>query len=90
METPLIVVEIHSPSTRALDLIRKRSRYADRGIAEYWVVDPVARTLNVNIRDERGIYVEVAMISNKIPAGIYDGSRLDLEWVMEDKKSRDQ
>jgi Uma2 family endonuclease len=89
METPLIVVEIHSPSTRALDLIRKRSRYADRGIAEYWVVDPVARTLIVNIRDERGIYVDVEMISNKIPSGIFEGSRLDLEWVMGDKKSRD-
>jgi Uma2 family endonuclease len=90
METPLIVVEIHSPSTRALDLIRKRSRYADRGITEYWVVDPVARTLIVDIRDERGIYVGIAMIGNKIPAGIFEGSRLDLEWVMGDKKSRDQ
>ena len=90
METPHIVVEIHSPSTRALDLIRKRSGYADRGIAEYWIVDPVARTLIVNIRDERGVYVDVPMISDKIPAGIFEGSRVDLEWVMGDKKSRDQ
>jgi|SRR6478752_8596318 Uma2 family endonuclease len=89
MEMPHIVVEIHSPSTRALDLIRKRSGYADRGIAEYWIVDPVARTLFVNIRDERGIYVDVSMISDKIPAGIFEGSRLELAWVMGDKKSRD-
>ncbi len=36
----LLAVEILSPSTRRKDLLLKRSKYEDEGIAAYWVVDP--------------------------------------------------
>ena len=39
-EIPEIVVEVLSPSSRSRDRIRKRSAYAERGIAEYWIIDP--------------------------------------------------
>jgi Uma2 family endonuclease len=90
MEMPHIVVEIHSPSTRTLDLIRKRSGYADRGISEYWIIDPLASTLVVNIRDERGIYIDVPMFSHRIPAGIFEGSLLDLPWVFGGARTRNR
>ncbi len=38
--TPLLVVEILSPSTRAKDLVLKRALYAEAGIPSYWVLDP--------------------------------------------------
>lgn len=38
--TPLLVVEILSPSTRAKDLVLKRALYADSGVPAYWVLDP--------------------------------------------------
>ena len=44
---PDIVVEILSPSTRARDLETKREIYARYGVGEYWIVDPVARTVRL-------------------------------------------
>lgn len=36
---PDLVIEISSPSTRRLELVRKRDLYADFGVPEYWYVD---------------------------------------------------
>lgn len=36
---PDLVVEVSSPSTRRLDLVRKRRQYERFGIGEYWFVD---------------------------------------------------
>lgn len=44
---PDLVVEVLSPATRERDLELKRKRYADFGVAEYWVVDPEARAVTV-------------------------------------------
>jgi Uma2 family endonuclease len=35
-----LAVEVLSPSTRRKDLVLKRSKYEDAGVASYWVVDP--------------------------------------------------
>ena len=55
--TPLLVVEILSPSTRAKDLVLKRALYASAGVPSYWVVDPVEKTLLV-LKLRAGGYVE--------------------------------
>jgi Uma2 family endonuclease len=46
-EPPDLVVEVFSPSTRRFDALRKRELYDRAGIAEYWLVDPEARTVAV-------------------------------------------
>jgi len=38
--TPLLVVEVRSPSTAATDETLKRQQYARYGAAAYWLVDP--------------------------------------------------
>lgn len=45
--TPLLVVEILSPSTRAKDLVLKRALYAEAGVPSYWVVDPSAPSVTL-------------------------------------------
>jgi Uma2 family endonuclease len=40
---PLLVVEILSPTSGAIDRVKKPSRYGDFGIPEYWVLDPEER-----------------------------------------------
>ena len=40
---PLLVVEVLSPSTAFSDRNRKRTRYQESGVAEYWIVDTDAR-----------------------------------------------
>jgi len=44
---PDLVVEILSPSTRGVDLVRKAALYAREGVPEYWVADPDAPALTV-------------------------------------------
>ena len=44
-KAPELVVEVLSPSTAARDRNLKRRRYAAAGVLEYWLVDPVARTI---------------------------------------------
>jgi Uma2 family endonuclease len=62
--TPLLVVEIHSPSTRALDQTEKRLVYAQAGIRAYWLVDPDARTLTI-LELAGDEYVEVAVLEGE-------------------------
>lgn len=40
---PLLVVEILSPTSGAIDRVKKPARYGDFGIPEYWVLDPQER-----------------------------------------------
>jgi Uma2 family endonuclease len=37
---PSLVVEILSPTSSGIDLVKKPARYGDFGIPEYWVLDP--------------------------------------------------
>ena len=47
MPPPLLVVEIVSPNQESRDYRYKRSKYAARGIMEYWIVDPIAQKLTI-------------------------------------------
>ncbi|PSB52604.1 Uma2 family endonuclease [filamentous cyanobacterium Phorm 6] len=62
MLPPRLVVEVVSPGRVGSDrdYERKRAQYAARGIAEYWVVDPIEQVLTV-LRLEEGQYVEVGV-----------------------------
>ena len=46
--TPLLVVEVHSHSTRRRDLNQKRAFYMeDAGVPEYWMVDRESRSIRI-------------------------------------------
>ena len=47
MPPPLLVVEVVSPNQENRDYRYKRSEYAARGIAEYWIVDPIAQKVTI-------------------------------------------
>jgi Uma2 family endonuclease len=53
------VCEVLSPSTTALDRAGKLASYAREGVAHAWLVDPLARTLEV-LRLETGRWVILA------------------------------
>ena len=42
-----LVMEVASPDNPGRDIIDKRKDYAEAGIPEYWIADPIARTLTV-------------------------------------------
>jgi Uma2 family endonuclease len=60
--TPVLVVEVLSPSTSATDRTSKRLVFEQGGIPSYWLVDPLTPSLTVlELRD--GSYVEAAVVT---------------------------
>ena len=55
---PDLLVEVSSPSTRRLDLVRKRGLYQREGVAEYWFVDLEADVVDVYRLGDGGHYGE--------------------------------
>jgi Uma2 family endonuclease len=56
---PDLVVEIVSPSSQRYDRVTKLRWYADLGVAEYWLVDAEARTLErLVLRESSYLIVE--------------------------------
>ena len=43
-KAPSLVVEILSPTSGSIDMVKKPARYGDFGIPEYWVLDPEERS----------------------------------------------
>lgn len=51
---PDLVVEVLSPSTMRNDKTCKKDTYARCGVQEYWLVDPVGKSLEVYYAEETG------------------------------------
>ena len=47
-QVPEIVFEVLSPSTRQRDIMVKPAKYKAAGVKEYWIIDPVSRTVIVH------------------------------------------
>lgn len=58
---PLLVVEVQSPSTRAVDLTLKRRVLEEAEVPSYWLVDPEDLTLTV-LELEGSAYRQVAQV----------------------------
>ena len=59
--TPLLVVEVISPSSRWMDPHVKRAKYEAAGVPAYWIADPQAPRVTV-LELEDGRYVERAVL----------------------------
>jgi Uma2 family endonuclease len=51
---PDLIVEVLSPSNWTTDRRDKHALYAEAGVAEYWIVDPEQRTIEVFVLEEGG------------------------------------
>lgn len=61
---PLLIVEIISPESRTRDYRYKRSEYAALGVDEYWIVDPINKTITILLLEE-GLYEETVYHSSE-------------------------
>lgn len=68
IDPPPLVVEVLSPSSRAIDRGLKRQVYARLGIPSYWIVDPRQPSLLALELDREGHYAEVAHAVGDEPA----------------------
>jgi Uma2 family endonuclease len=69
MPPPLLVVEVVSPNQASRDYRYKRSEYAARGIAEYWIVDPISQKVTV-LEWVEGFYEEKIYVGNQAIASL--------------------
>jgi len=84
---PMLVVEVVSNSnsdkkSRERDYVDKRSEYAARGIAEYWIIDPVKEVvLILSLQDDR--YADrVLMGDDKVVSPTFLGLNLTAMQVL--------
>lgn len=79
MGVPDMIVEVLSEATKYNDRYRKYSLYEEAGVPEYWIVDPVSKTVSVHLLSE-GRYGSPEVISGNcsVPIGILKNTVLDL------------
>ncbi|MDR2504913.1 MAG: Uma2 family endonuclease [Oscillospiraceae bacterium] len=74
---PDLVVEILSPSTAARDRVLKLNAYRDAGVREYWLVNPVFKTVDVFFWEESPV-AKLYNDGDKIKVSIFDDFIVDL------------
>lgn len=83
MPPPLLAVEVVSPNQENRDYRYKRTEYAARGIAEYWIVDPIQQQVTV-LEWVEGLYEEqVYMGDNLIVSTVLGNFDLTVDRVMQ-------
>jgi len=75
---PDLAVEVLSPSNPRHDTLRKYKKYMESGVPEYWVVDPVSKTVNVHILSDGKYVTKHYNETDKISVHILDGCTIDL------------
>ena len=79
---PDIAVEIVSRESRQRDYGEKKQLYADAGVSEYWIVDPLQRRVEFH-RLHAGRYEPVPLEQNRIfRSVVLEGFWLDVEWLL--------
>ena len=68
LPSPLLVVEVLSPTTRRRDLADKRDYYLAAGAGEYWVVDGEHREIHVIRAGEQDVVVRGSLVWRGAPA----------------------
>jgi Uma2 family endonuclease len=80
---PDLIMEVLSDSTEALDRGIKFEDYAAHGVAEYWIVDPVAETIEQNLLQE-GVYrLAVKVKTGTIASTVVTGFEIPVRAVFD-------
>jgi Uma2 family endonuclease len=83
-QTPVLVVEVLSPSTRITDLNNKKALYERAGVPRYWVVDPEVPGLDV-FALEGGRYLHLGrwggeqVYADSCPASLTSATTFEVE-----------
>lgn len=71
------VIEIISPSSRAMDYFTKLFKYQKSGVREYWIVDPIKQRVTVYFFEKE--LVEEYSFGEEVSVGIYEGFSIKVE-----------
>ena len=73
------IIEIVSPSSRAMDYNKKLLKYGTAGVKEYWIVDPMKQLIMV-YNFEQDTFEEYSF-ADKVKAGIYEDFEIDFSGI---------
>lgn len=62
--SPDIVIEILSESSTYMDMVKKKKIYARFGVREYWIVDPIEKTVEIYSNKEKTFSLERSYSQN--------------------------
>ena len=82
---PVLVVEVLSDESRHRDSVRKLVLYANGGIPEYWIVDPIEKVIRIHLLKEDGTYRVADEARDEIRAGRFAGFKFDARYIFLDK-----
>jgi len=71
------IIEIISPTTSGHDYIRKLNLYANAGVREYWIVDPIKELVLVYCFEQSKFDFSAYTLQDKIKVNIYDDFIID-------------
>ena len=79
---PDLVIEILSSASARYDKLIKFNLYQRAGVREYWLVDPVSRSVSVYMLKD-GIYHAPSVYNSDsfVPVGVLDACQIDLSTV---------
>ena len=76
------IIEIISPGNSSHEYIRKLNLYADAGVREYWIVNPLEQTILVYFFEKEHFQVKQYTFQDKIEASIYDDLWIDFQEIL--------
>ncbi len=77
---PDLAVEVISPSSRQYDAFEKRINYARAGVQEYWLVDPIERSVAIYSL-EQGQFIRSPQADDVLRSNVLPGYWLRLAWI---------
>lgn len=85
---PDLIVEVISESTRQYDEVDKRALYEEFGVAEYWIIDLIPRSVKVYRRDASGAFGHPLLVTaaedKTLTTPLLPGLTIDLAEVFEE------
>ncbi len=82
---PDLIVEVLSPSTMRHDSWVKYNLYRNAGVKEYWLVNPDAKTVTVNLLKDGEYSGKTYGDADAVPVNALPGCKIGLEGVFEEE-----
>ena len=73
------IIEIISPSTASYDYIRKLNLYADAGVKEYWIVNPIEKSVYVYFLEQDRFRAVCYTFRDSVKVNIYEDLWIDFK-----------
>lgn len=80
-----LIIEIISPSTRAIDYRDKLSEYEAAGVTEYWIIDPTAKVFNAYRLRKTKRYDLIKEQAGRVHSAALPGFYLKTEWLWQER-----